>query len=115
MSKATFEPNNVLHNNDLQDLLTKYIVVFGKVLGACKRFQAKFLVEADVVPRFQRARTVLYYFRDRIYSYRLMKIYRSMSSVIRIKVSSDTQDFLTAFHQLRGFYFMECDARRQDR
>ena len=48
------------------DLLEKHRAVFGADLGTAKGFKAKIVVESNASPRFLRARSVPYFYRDMV-------------------------------------------------
>lgn len=55
-----------VQNKPLEALLQKYQAVFSEGLGTCKGFKAKILVDPEAKPRFCKARSVPYFFRDKV-------------------------------------------------
>ena len=55
-----------IHTPSLQALLARYPTVFKEDLGTLRGYQAKIYVDPDAVPRFNRARSVPYAFKDKV-------------------------------------------------
>ena len=55
-----------LHNATLNELLEKHRAVFGSDLGTAKGFKAKIIVESSASPKFLRARSLPYFFREKV-------------------------------------------------
>ena len=55
-----------LHNATLNELLEKHRAVFGSDLGTARGFKAKIMVESRASPRFLRARSVPYFYREKV-------------------------------------------------
>ena len=55
-----------MHNATLSELLDKYKRVFGSDLGTAKGFKAKIIVETNATPRFLRARSIPYFYREKV-------------------------------------------------
>ena len=55
-----------IHTPSLQALLARYPTVFKEGLGTLKGYKAKIYVDPDAVPRFNRARSVPYAFKDKV-------------------------------------------------
>lgn len=55
-----------VHSSALESVLQKYDTVFSEGLGTCTGFKAKIQVDPNANPRFCKARSVPYYFRDKV-------------------------------------------------
>ena len=55
-----------MHNATLSELLDKYKRVFGSDLGTAKGFKAKIIVETNATPKLLRARSIPYFYREKI-------------------------------------------------
>ncbi len=64
--KLNWYENFWLQNAALNDLLEKHRAVFGSDLGTAKGFKAKIVVESNASPRFLRARSIPYFYRDMV-------------------------------------------------
>lgn len=54
------------YNTSLNELLERYRSVFGSDLGAAKGFKAKIIVEPNATPKFLRARSIPYFYREKV-------------------------------------------------
>ena len=55
-----------VHNASPNELLEKHRVVFDSDLGTAKGFKAKIIVDSSVSPKFLRARSIPYFYREKV-------------------------------------------------